>query len=71
VSGSLLFTATSDSAVLQFSSLVGGPRGAVIDDITVAAVPEPHEWVMMLAGLGLVGWVAGRRRRAADATAFA
>lgn len=32
----------------------------------VAAVPEPGEWVMMLAGLGLVGWAAARRRRGSD-----
>ena len=30
-------------------------------DVTVTPVPEPHEWAMMLAGLGLVGWVARRR----------
>ncbi len=35
-----------------------------IDNVTIAAVPEPHEWAMMLAGLGLVGWVARRRGRA-------
>ena len=28
----------------------------------VAAVPEPAEWAMMLAGLGLVGAIAKRRR---------
>jgi hypothetical protein len=30
---------------------------------SVAAVPEPHEWAMMLAGLGLVGWTVRRRAR--------
>lgn len=28
----------------------------------VTAVPEPSEWLMLLAGLGLVGWRARRRR---------
>jgi hypothetical protein len=31
-----------------------------------APVPEPHEWAMMLAGLGMVGVIASRRRRAAQ-----
>jgi hypothetical protein len=30
-----------------------------------AAVPEPETWGMMLGGLGLVGWFARRRARAA------
>lgn len=29
---------------------------------TIQAVPEPETYAMMLAGLGLVGWVAKRRR---------
>ncbi len=29
----------------------------------VAAVPEPETYALMLAGLGLVGWVASRRRK--------
>jgi hypothetical protein len=35
---------------------------AFIDN--VALVPEPHEWAMMLAGLGMVGVIAKRRRSA-------
>jgi hypothetical protein len=31
-------------------------------EFSVTAVPEPHEWAMMLAGLGLVVWMARRRR---------
>ena len=31
--------------------------------LTVAAVPEPETYAMMLAGLGLMGFVARRRRR--------
>lgn len=29
----------------------------------VAAIPEPETYALMLAGLGLVGWVASRRRK--------
>ena len=30
--------------------------------MSVAAVPEPGEWAMMLAGLGIIGFVAKRKR---------
>jgi hypothetical protein len=65
-SGQLLFSATSTSMNLVFQSSIGGPRGAILDNIQVAAVPEPHEWAMMVAGLGLVGWAARRRRDGQD-----
>jgi hypothetical protein len=35
----------------------------------VSAVPEADTWAMLLAGLGLVGWQARRRARAARQTA--
>jgi hypothetical protein len=40
-------------------------QGPIIDNVTltVTPVPEPHEWAMMLAGLGMVGVMAKRRRR--------
>jgi len=31
---------------------------------SLAPVPEPETWTMLLAGLGLVGWAARRRKRA-------
>jgi hypothetical protein len=33
--------------------------------VSVAAVPEPGTYAMLLAGLGMLGWTARRRRRAA------
>lgn len=36
---------------------------SVIDNITVAAVPEPETYAMLLAGLGLMGAVARRRKQ--------
>ncbi len=41
----------------QFSLSVGTPPNAVM-----AAVPEPANWAMMIAGFGLVGAVSRRRR---------
>ena len=35
--------------------------------ISAAPVPEPGEWAMIVAGLGVVGFTAARRRRAAAA----
>jgi hypothetical protein len=37
------------------------------DDIAAGAVPEPATWAMMLAGFGLVGFAARRRRAVAAA----
>jgi hypothetical protein len=34
----------------------------VVADVTVGAIPEPETYALMLAGLGLVGWMARRRR---------
>jgi hypothetical protein len=62
----LNFAATAPSTLLSFSALTSGSNfngGLMIDNISVAAVPEAHEWAMMLAGLGMVGWVARRRRQ--------
>lgn len=36
-------------------------------DLTVAAIPEPGTWALMLGGLGAVGWLARRRRSIAPA----
>ena len=36
------------------------PRSSVV---TVTPVPEPSQWAMMLAGLGLVGWIVRRNAK--------
>jgi choice-of-anchor C domain-containing protein len=69
-SASFTFTATGAATTLRFSAYdVQNPGqccwGAALDNVAVAAVPEPHEWAMMLAGLGMVGVIARRRRAAA------
>jgi hypothetical protein len=67
--GAFTFTATGAFAQLRFAGTTQSNYGGVIDNISVAAVPEPHEWAMMLAGLGLVGWAARRRRGEQSGTA--
>jgi len=70
-SNTLSFTAaTTGLATLSFASAAkaGTPldkfSGAVIDNVSVmTAVPEPETYAMLLAGLGLMGFL--RRRKAA------
>ena len=61
---SFTFTATSASQVLSFMS-VGTPGGlppiAVLDGVSLNAVPEPATWALMLVGFGMVGAAARRR----------
>jgi len=66
LTASFNFQATQPSTMVSFSSLVAGASGTggmLLDSVQVAVVPEPHEWMMMLSGLGLVGVIAKRRRR--------
>lgn len=65
---SIDFTATEPVTLLSFSSLIPGNTGnggMLIDAVQITPVPEAHEWAMMLAGLGVIGIVANRRRRLA------
>jgi hypothetical protein len=41
-------------------------HGFTVGVLDVAPIPEPAGWAMLLAGLGVVGGVAGRARRAAN-----
>lgn len=59
---------TTGLTQLTFTSAASGYSGAVIDNVSVtAAVPEPETYAMLLAGLGMVGFIA--RRKAAKKTA--
>ena len=58
------FTATDTTTRLTFTNLTGGPReGILLDAISVAAVPEPATWAMMLLGFGMMGMAMRSRRR--------
>lgn len=63
-SGEVTFAAyaplVNDAA--NWNIVVGGDNSAMVPDTTVFAVPEPETYAMMLAGLGLLGLVASRRR---------
>jgi hypothetical protein len=65
--------AVTDGYWLTLAPLAPGPHqikfGAIFNDggslditANVNAVPEPGTYALMLAGLGLVGWAASRRR---------
>ncbi len=42
--------------------LKGASKGFDLDAVSVSAVPEPETYALMLGGLGLVCWMARRRR---------
>ena len=54
----------SNTTVTGFSFVAtdGGVLNTGIDNIRVAAVPEPSAWLMMIAGLGVGGLLLRRRR---------
>lgn len=59
------FKATSTLTSLSFSSATSGYSGAVLDNVSVAAVPEPSGWALLLAGVATLGYVGRRRGLAA------
>jgi MYXO-CTERM domain-containing protein len=57
----LLLASTTSSGSLAF--IEKKFAGLTVDTVAVTPVPEAETWAMMLAGLGLLGLVAGRRRQ--------
>lgn len=65
------FNSNGSFKLIAAGNAIGKAGGDYGFKFQVAAVPEPSEWAMMLAGLGAVGWVASRRRRQDTAIAAA
>lgn len=51
---------------LSFAQDSGGDqyRGSILDNVSIAGVPEPTTWAMMILGFGAVGFAMRRRNRA-------
>ena len=63
---SLSFTpTTSGTYSLSFANAGGDNQGALLDNVSISAVPEPASWAMMLLGFGGLGATLRNRRRAA------
>ena len=61
-------TLGAGSYVLEIrGDVVGTNGGSYAGTLNISPVPEPQEWALLLAGLGLIGFVA-TRRRTLDAT---
>jgi hypothetical protein len=68
---SFSFMAPSNSFVLSFldATPTGSISSALIDNMVLTAIPEPETYAMLFAGLGLLGFVARRRKAALRAFA--
>jgi len=63
------FVATASTASLSFtgSRAIGAENDVGLDSVTIAAVPEPATWAMMLVGFGMIGAASRYRRRGGKA----
>ncbi len=59
------YSFTTTGGNLTFSDLPGGNGniGNLLDNVTIAAVPEPASWMLMLAGFGMLGFALRSRRQ--------
>jgi uncharacterized protein YjbJ (UPF0337 family) len=53
---------TSGIYTISFQNGGGDNVGALLDNVRVTAVPEPETYAMLLTGLGLMGFIARRRK---------
>jgi hypothetical protein len=57
------YIATTNTTTLYFLSMQNSAYGPALDNVSVTAVPEPESYAMLLAGLGLMGAIARRRKQ--------
>jgi hypothetical protein len=56
------FVAVSTTTTLTFSAGgISDSVGGALDNVVLLAVPEPSQWALLLAGLGMMGFIARRR----------
>lgn len=63
-----LWTVGGTSSNIQFRSRGGRSVGVVIDNVRISLVPEPADWMLLIAGFAMTGF-AMRRRRVTTVTA--
>ena len=56
------FVAAGSTATLDLSEIPLSGGSPIVDNIVIATVPEPATWGLMIAGFGMVGFAARRRR---------
>ncbi len=62
-SGLMTWTPTTNTPFSVSFAGGAGVQGPTLDNVTLtAAIPEPETYALMLAGLGVIGYVARRRR---------
>ena len=60
------FTFMAPSAGDFYAHIIGDTDGSGIYGVQIAMVPEAETWVMMILGVGLIGYVVNRRKISAS-----
>lgn len=56
------FIAVAETQNIRFASQTPGSFGAVLDNVSLSAVPEATTWVLLITGFASIGVLARRRR---------